>query len=429
MTEAIDALLPMVADLTPERLNGSCLCITLDRDELAVQLDREAGEPGYFKNLTEQRPHLFANVPVFLSGSALTEMREIVEAIEAAAQLSGYRDAVLAWAPDISQTDHGPAGALMGYDFHLGDDGPKLIEVNTNAGGAFLNAVLARAQMACCADVATRFKSRLIGRFADSIAAMFLAEWRRQRGSGSPATIAIVDDAPLQQYLYPEFVLARQMLAKQGMDTVIGDARALQYQANELFLDGRRIDLVYNRLVDFTLDRPEHAALRAAYQNGAAVVTPNPHNHALLANKRNLTLLSDPEALSAFGLSLPMRKRLTGVPQTRLVTPANADQFWQSRKGLFFKPLSGHGSKAVYRGDKLTKSVWAEIALGDYVAQTFAAPGQRMIRLDGEAASRKLDVRLYTYKAEPLLVAARLYQGQTTNFRTPGGGFAPVLVI
>jgi len=23
-------------------------------------------------------------------------------------------------------------------------------------------------------------------------------------------------------------------------------------------------------------------------------------------------------------------------------------------------------------------------------------------------------------------VAARLYQGQTTNFRTPGGGFAPV---
>jgi hypothetical protein len=26
------------------------------------------------------------------------------------------------------------------------------------------------------------------------------------------------------------------------------------------------------------------------------------------------------------------------------------------------------------------------------------------------------------------LVAARLYQGQTTNFRTPGGGFAPVFV-
>ena len=34
----------------------------------------------------------------------------------------------------------------MGYDFHLGSDGPQLIEVNTNAGGAFLNVLLARAQ-------------------------------------------------------------------------------------------------------------------------------------------------------------------------------------------------------------------------------------------------------------------------------------------
>jgi len=429
MTDAIDALLPVVAELAPERLNQSCLCITLDRDELALQLDREAGEPGFFKTLTEQRPHLFSNVPVFLSASALAEMCEIVEAIEATAQLPGYREAVLAWAPEISQKDHGPAGALMGYDFHLDDDGPKLIEVNTNAGGAFLNDVLAGAQMACCGEVAIQHKDRLIGSFGERIAAMFLEEWRLQRGPGSPATIAIVDDVPQEQYLYPEFALARQMLVKHGMDAVIGDAGALQYLGNELFLDGRRIDLVYNRLVDFTLDRPEHAALRAAYLHGTVVVTPNPHHHALLANKRNLTLLSDPAALDAFGLSQPIQKRLAGVPQTRLVTPANADQFWQSRKGLFFKPLSGHGSKAVYRGDKLTKSVWADIARGDYVAQAFAAPGQRMIKLEGEKVSRKVDVRLYTYRAQPLLVAARIYQGQTTNFRTPGGGFAPVLVI
>lgn len=428
MTDAIDPLLPLINDLSPKKLNQSCFCITLDRDKLALQLDREAGEPGFFKGLTEQRPHMFSNVPVFLAASALAEMREIVGAIEATAQLPGYRDAVLAWAPKISREDHGPAGALMGYDFHLDDDGPKLIEVNTNAGGAFLNALLASAQKACCGDVAIQDEDQLIGSFGERIAAMFLEEWRLQRGSGSPATIAIVDDSPLEQYLYPEFVLARQMLAKHGMDAVIGDAGALQYLGNELFLDGRRIDLVYNRLVDFTLDGPEHAALRAAYEDGSVVVTPNPHHHALLANKRNLTLLSDPVALNRFGLSPPMMKRLASVPLTRLVTQDNADSFWQSRKGLFFKPLSGHGSKAVYRGDKLTKSVWAEIARGDYVAQTFAAPGQRLIRFDGEPASRKLDIRLYTYKADPLLVAARLYQGQTTNFRTPGGGFAPVLV-
>ena len=52
-----------------------------------------------------------------------------------------------------------------------------------------------------------------------------------------------------------------------------------------------------------------------------------------------------------------------------------------------------------------------------------------MIELDGVPTQRKMDVRLYTYAGKTLLSAARLYQGQTTNFRTPGGGFAPVLVI
>ena len=52
-----------------------------------------------------------------------------------------------------------------------------------------------------------------------------------------------------------------------------------------------------------------------------------------------------------------------------------------------------------------------------------------MFRLDGMATLCKVDVRLYTDVAHPLLVAARIYQGQTTNFRTPDGGFARVLIV
>ncbi|WP_352557326.1 hypothetical protein [Mesorhizobium sp. M0093] len=356
-------------------------------------------------------------------------MQGIVVAVEATARLQGYRDAVLSWAPEIAQRDFGPVGAMMGYDFHLNDDGPKLIEVNTNAGGAFLNALLAKAQKACCSDVDRALIGARDDRFETSVVAMFESEWRRQRGAGSPRRIAIVDDRPEEQYLYPEFVLARQLLLKHGIDAVISDASELKYDGGKLRLDGQEIDLVYNRLVDFTLDRPEHASLRTAYQDGAVVVTPNPHNHSLFASKRNLTLLSDPAALEAFGLSLEMRSRLAGVPRTTLVTPDNSDAAWQSRKEMFFKPHSGHGSKAVYRGDKVTKGVWAEISRGGYVAQAFASPGQRIIEIDGAPTPRKMDVRLYTYDGQVLLAAARLYQGQTTNFRTPGGGFAPVLVI
>jgi hypothetical protein len=129
------------------------------------------------------------------------------------------------------------------------------------------------------------------------------------------------------------------------------------------------------------------------------------------------------------GLPPDVLDALGGVPRTTLVTASNAAQLWSARKDLFFKPASGHGSRAVYRGDKVTKRVWEEITRGGYVAQEHAAPSERVIRIDGAEHARKADVRLYVYDGKLLLCAARLYQGQTTNFRTPGGGFAPLLAL
>jgi hypothetical protein len=355
-------------------------------------------------------------------------MQEIVKAIEATSRLPAYAAAVLAWAPAIAEQNHGPIGALMGYDFHLSAEGPRLIEVNTNAGGAFLNALLARAQRACCVKMEPPLSPTAIA-FEDDAFHMFQEEWTRQRGTGAPHRVAIVDDAPEEQFLYPEFVLARQVLAGRGVDAVIADAGHLRYEGGRLSIDGQDIDLVYNRVTDFAFDRPEHGALRDAYRHGAVVVTPNPHNHALLADKRNLSLLSDPATLEAWSVAPEVRAHLAGVPRTIVVTPNTADALWQSRKQFFFKPTGGHGGKAVYRGDKVTRGVWAEIARGGYVAQAFVRPGERMIRVDEAPLARKMDVRIYAYDARVLLTAARLYQGQTTNFRTPGGGFAPVFVI
>ena len=67
---------------------------------------------------------------------------------------------------------------------------------------------------------------------------------------------------------------------------------------------------------------------------------------------------------------------------------------------------------------------------GGYVAQRMAAPGELTVRADdAEPVALKYDVRCYVYDGQVQLVSARLYQGQTTNFRTPGGGFAPVRVV
>jgi hypothetical protein len=411
------------------RLNQECFCMTLDRDALRRGLETQIADPQLAASILEARPSLFSNTPVFLSEGAIREMLGIVHAIEAVAALPAYRERVLSWAPAIAHHEFGPLGVFMGYDFHLTATGPKLIEINTNAGGAFLNALLLRVQRLCCAEVDSALTRFEMADFETAVLDMFDNEWRLQRGTGKPRRIAIVDDAPEQQYLYPEFLLALRLFESRGIAACIADAAELRYVDGELRFQGQPVDLVYNRLVDFALDGPEHAALRAAYLDGAVVVTPAPRAHALFADKRNMVLLSDPETLHSWHLSPDVIAALQGVPRTVRVDAERAAELWAARKNLFFKPAGGHGSKAVYRGDKLTTRVWAEILQGGYVAQEFAAPSPRNIRIDGVERTVKTDVRLYVYDGRPLITAARLYSGQTTNFRTPGGGFAPLLAV
>lgn len=412
-----------------DRLNRECFCITLDREQLRHSLGEEMGEATVAEALVAARPHLFSNTPVFLAQEEIAQMLRTVRAIETVAALAPYREHVLSWAPPIAQHDPGPRGVFMGYDFHLTEAGPKLIEINTNAGGAFLNALLVRAQRTCCTEVDVALGRTGGPGFEAAALSMFEGEWLLQRGAGRPERIAIVDDSPEEQYLYPEFVLARRLFEKNGLSAQVADAVELRYDGTRLTFRGEPLDLLYNRLVDFELQRSEHAALRAAYLDGAIVLTPNPHVHAMFADKRNLTVLSDAARLRSWGVEAEVLAALEGVPHTVLVTLGNASDLWAKRKSLFFKPACGYGSKAVYRGDKVTKGVWAEICGGGFVAQEFAAPSERMVRVDGVTQARKTDVRLYIYAGQLLLTAARLYQGQATNFRTPGGGFAPLLAL
>ena len=420
----------MTGSQLAEPRNRGCFCITLDRPALMAALNKEVDSSDFAQRLDESHPSLFSNVATFVTSANLVEMKQVVDAVEAAARLPGYREAVLTWAPPIACRDFGPIGALMGYDFHVTADGPKLIEINTNAGGAFLVARLAIAQRACCADARASYDLTPAPDFDSRIVDMFIDEWRRQRGGGRPKTIAIVDDAPNDQYLFPEFRLGKALLEKHGFEATIADPAELSLTGETLQCHGRTIDLVYNRLVDFALEAPRHAALRAAYLGGLVVVTPNPRAHVLFADKRDLTLLSNPEQLHEWGLSkLPLEILSVAVPKTVMICEGNADALWRDRKDLFFKPAGGYGGKAVYRGSKVTRKVWAEIIAGDYIAQAYAAPSTRGVQIDATRTELKVDVRLYTFDGSIVLTAARLYQGQTTNMRTIGGGFAPLLQL
>jgi hypothetical protein len=275
-----------------------------------------------------------------------------------------------------------------------------------------------------------------VAAFEQGIVDMFRHEWRVSGLAGPNATtrplasIAIVDEAPEGQYLYPEFLLFQQLFERHGLRAVIADPAALEWRDGVLWHGELAIDLVYNRLTDFYLEQASSAALREAYLQHAIVLTPHPQAHALYADKRHLALFSDAARLQALGVPPATQQiLLEHVPRTEVVAADAAQRLWEARRGLFFKPVAGFGSRATYRGDKLTKRVWQDILAGDYVAQAIAAPGERWVDdADNELATKpmKFDLRAYTYDGAVQWVAARLYQGQTTNFRTPGGGFAPV---
>jgi len=243
-------------------------------------------------------------------------------------------------------------------------------------------------------------------------------------------TLVIVDEDPHHQYLAPEFELFRLMFNNAGIDAHVVDPSALSLREGRLFLEQQSVDMLYNRLTDFYLQDPAHQAIRQAYEQGGVVVTPDPHAHALYADKRNLIVLSNDDLLAQWGVSEADRTVLHRVvPHTMLVSVDQAETLWSNRRNLFFKPVAGFGSKATYRGDKLTKKVWADILEGDFVAQQLVRPSERLVSYDGVLAELKFDVRAYAYAGDVQLLAARMYAGQTTNFRTSGGGFAPIVVV
>jgi hypothetical protein len=412
-------------------LNRNCLCRTLDPPRLAQALGLPPDAAALAQPPWDKRPYAFSATPVFVSAADARAMTSIVQAIESVVHARGYPQHALAQAPAIARLDPGPRGVFLGYDFHLDPGGPRLIEINTNAGGALLVAALTQAQRACCtgaepflAPAGTR------ARIENSVVDMFHAEWQRQRGAQPLTRVAIVDDAPAEQYLYPEFLLFRALFQRHHLEAEIADARELVWRDGALWHREQRIDLVYNRLTDFHLAAPEHAALRAAYEAGAVVLTPHPRAHALYADKRNLARLSDPDFLRALGVPAAVSETLArGVPRTVAVDAAHAEALWAERRRWFFKPAAGYGSKAAYRGDKLTRRVWSEILGADYVAQETVPPSERALHVNGDTRDLKLDIRAYVYDGAIQMLAARLYQGQTTNFRTPGGGFAPVVVV
>ncbi|MCA9535707.1 MAG: hypothetical protein KC593_18600 [Myxococcales bacterium] len=412
-----------------DTLNRACDCVSTDMDALTRLLGDSMPE-GWAQSLVASHPNLFAPLPVFVGAEELEAMRATIAAVERVVALPAYVERVLAGADDATRHASGARGVFFGYDFHLGQDGPRLIEVNTNAGGALLQLALAKAQRPCCAEVKRAFDVPYdMAQLEDRIMSMFREELALARPGAELRHVAIVDEHPEEQFLRPEFELFVALFTRHGVRASVTDPSGLARQGDTLLVAGDSvpIDLVYLRSTDFRLAAPENAVLRAAHVDDAVVVTPAPRAHALYADKANLGIFSDATALRALGASeADVQTLLTHVPESHVLSELPRETLWAERKQWFWKPRDGFGSRAAYRGDKLTRRVFDEICAQPerYIAQRVVPPSERVGR---EVGALKFDVRAFAYAGEVQMVAARLYQGQTTNLRTKGGGLAAVL--
>jgi hypothetical protein len=415
------------------QLNEACQCIWVDQEKLRAGLRADLGEDA---DALESRAGLVSGSVVFIGPREAAAMDRSIRLITRALESEALQATAAAVAPGIAVAPQATSGGVLGFDFHLGGPTPLLIEINTNPGGLLVAQELAQAATAGC-DCLTAPLPGLaaasvdLDRVGTRIVDGFREEWARARSEAPLRTIAIVDDEPRTQYLYPEFLLYRRLFERAGWRALIADAAALSIRDDALQLDGERIDLVYNRLTDFYFAEARYAALREAYVRNLAVVTPHPASHARSADKRLLAWLRDARLLASAGLDATERAAvIEAIPPTEIVGPAAARDLWARRKTLFFKPIDGFAGKAAYRGDKLTRSTFERVLANRYVAQAIAPTSfRRVCSADGETSDLRLDVRNFAMHGETWLRAARLYRGQTTNFRTAGGGFAPVLSL
>ncbi len=350
-----------------------------------------------------------------LSFKDFRKMVRLVRLLQKIGENRLYRNYLESRLPANARFDPGHHSVMMGYDFHLGDAGPKLIEVNTNAGGLWYARLTYRPQ---ATGFSGRFGSRLLATFLDDYALF------RQKPGARPGFLVTVDETPEQQPLYPEMQVFARMFLQAGIDAAIASPEAIRPEAGGLFLEDRRIDMIYNRHCDFYLQTDAMKIIRDAWLRRQVCLSPNPHTYGLLADKKRMILWSQPELMRSFGLGEREAALLSEtIPETRPLHSLTSEEAWRTRKQWVFKPDTGYASRGVYVGEKLTRHKFAELEQADTLLQRRIEPSLTQGR---EGEQFKTDYRLFTYRERLLGLTARIYHGQVTNLRTENGGFAKV---
>jgi len=368
-----------------------------------------------------QNRNVISPYKISVPQSVIDSITEAVDNIFRLSRQESYREALLSDPVDreILFSSAANLSVLMSYDFHLDGETPRLLEINTNASGYLIANAL----------YSMHAQSNPFPLAMNSLKKSFIEEFQRLGLKGSPH-IAIIDEAPRSQKMFPEFLLYKSLFEKWGYRASIHDYIDLTYHDGALFAGEKKIDFIYNRYCDFTLSDLSSQRLRRAYLQGACGFSPNPKEYILLADKRRLVLMSldgwlETVAPSDVGIDT-IRNVL--IPTWHASEFPDISEIWKKRKKLFFKPPQSYGGKGAYRGSSISHKVFNRVMSEDTLIQQYVPAPKITIESDETSTEWKYDLRAYAYGGEVHMLVARIYQGQITNFNQAYGGYCPIFV-
>jgi Circularly permuted ATP-grasp type 2 len=300
-------------------------------------------------------------------------------------------------------------------------------------------------------EVMGRFRQGRDVRFNATMAPLLealLASYREWGGTANPPSIAIVDWRNVPTWT--EFEILRDVFEDLGAPTLVCDPRDLSFSNGVLTADGRRIDLVYRRvLMNDIIARPDEcAALVDAYASRAVCVANTfrcklAHKKAffaVLTDERNASLFSDAER-AIVRAHVPWTRVLSDVAAIRNGRRSGLLQIAEEdRDNLVLKPNDEYGGTGVMLGWEMTPGAW-RTALDRAIADP---PGtwvvQERIPVRRETFPQFDEAGTVTMRDMLVDFAPYLFRGRMSGYLTrlsatglanvtSGGGQVPAFVV
>lgn len=271
-----------------------------------------------------------------------------------------------------------------------------------------------------------------------------IASYREFGGKREKPIIAIVDWRDVKTV--HEFELFQDYLATQGYDSVVADPRDMRIKNGELIAGGKRIDIIYRRVIfRELLERLDEVGdfIRAYRDKKVCVV--NPLRSRLAANKSMLAVMTNP-AYDHLFTEEEIAAKEHAIPWTRRLV--DAEKFYGGRKRylrdhivdhqrtMVLKPADGYGGRDVHIGRETEPDDWQALTQKalhdkeDWVVQEFVPIPKMTVPVvaDGQVdlVEKKVNLNPYVFDGKYAGAIARLSDHSVINV-SAGGGLVPAL--